>query len=237
MPISIAIDGPAGAGKSTIARNLANTLTDFVYISTGELYRSLSYACLKYNLDPTNRALVEFLPFIIEFDYGIIKENCGNRLRVMLGTEDITAQLHTKAVSDITPIVASYSNIREHFRQIQRELASKYNVVMEGRDIGTVVLPNAEYKFFVDASVEVRADRRYAELIGKGTQADYEEILDSIKKRDYLDKHRPHSPLVCPDDAYFVDTSHKSVAEVVAEMQEIMLSKVQKTCIDKNLVL
>lgn len=237
MPISIAIDGPAGAGKSTIARNLANTLTDFVYISTGELYRSLGYACLKYNLDPTNRALVEFLPFIIEFDYQITKENCGNRLRVMLGAEDITAQLHAKAVSDITPIVASYPNIREHFRQIQRDLASKHNVVMEGRDIGTVVLPNAEYKFFVDASVEVRADRRYAELVEKGAQADYADILDSIKKRDYLDKHRPHSPLVCPDDAYFVDTSHKSVAEVVAEMQEIMLSKVQKTCIDKNLVL
>lgn len=237
MPISIAIDGPAGAGKSTIARNLASALTDFVYISTGELYRSLGYACLKYNLDPTNRALVEFLPFIIEFDYGIIKENCGNHLRVMLGAEDITAELHAKAVSDITPIVASYPNIREHFRQIQRNLASKYNVVMEGRDIGTVVLPNAEYKFFVDASVEVRANRRYAELIEKGAQADYEEILDSIKKRDYLDKHRPHSPLICPPDAHVVDTSHKSVAEVVAEMQEIMLSKVQKTCIDKNLVL
>jgi len=237
MPISIAIDGPAGAGKSTIARNLANTLTDFVYISTGELYRSLGYACLKYNLDPTNKALVEFLPFIMEFDYSIIKENCGNRLRVMLGAEDITAKLHTKAVSDITPIVASYPNIREHFRQIQRDLASKYNVVMEGRDIGTVVLPNADYKFFADASVEVRADRRYAELIEKGAQADYEEILDSIKKRDYADRHRPHSPLICPEDAHFVDTSHKSVAEVVAEMQEIIHKQAQKPCIDKSIVL
>ncbi len=217
MPYSIAIDGPAGAGKSTIAKKIAQKY-DILYLSTGELYRSLGYACLKFNLDPFNKSIIEFLPFLLNLEYKIKNDKNGKILQIFLNKEDITSYLHNKEVSDITPIIASYPNIRNHIRSVQRKFAKENDIVMEGRDIGTVVLPNATYKFYLDASIETRAMHRYTELLKTNPNTDFQSVLLSIQKRDYLDKNREHSPLVCPKDAIYIDTSNKDILQVTDEL-------------------
>lgn len=224
MVYSIAIDGPAGAGKSTIANTLAKKF-NILYLNTGELYRSLSYACYKYNFDYKNQTIVEFLAYTLDFQYKITDDEKGKHLEIYLNDENITPKLHTKEISDIAPYVATYPQVREHFCNLQRSLASTNNIVMEGRDIGTVVLPNAQFKFYIDASIEVRAQRRYKELLENGKQVSYESIYASIEARDHADKTRKHSPLVRSSEAIYIDTSHKDVDSIVNEMSEYIVSK------------
>ncbi|GEM_PF-534051 len=218
--VSIAIDGPAGTGKSTIAKKLAQHY-GYLYFSTGTLYRSLAYACLHKNIDincePVVCAAVKYLDLRYEV------QNCenGKSLVVYLDNQNITPQLHTEIISIITPTVAKYPLIREHFRKIQRGIAASNDIVMEGRDICSVVLPNATHKFYLTASAEVRAKRRFAELIGT-EGAKYDEILAEIKARDKADSERDISPLKCANDAIKIDNSDMNIAESVQAFCEVI---------------
>ena len=206
----IAIDGPAGSGKSTIAKILANKL-EIAYISTGSMYRALALKCIKNHLEPTdgNVALKIAQSTSINVEY-----KNGEQL-VFLDGEDVTTKLYTDKVSDYASKISVHKVIREKMVEIQRNIADKQSVVMDGRDIGSVVLPNANFKFYLDANVEIRAQRRYDELVSKGVKTTFEEVLSDMKERDIRDKSREISPLKICDDAIMIDCSHLSVVEVI----------------------
>ena len=214
--ISIAIDGPAGAGKSTIAKEIART-HNFLYINTGELYRSLALACKIKNIDPNNEEALNILINYLDLEFHI----ANNELKITLDKKLISPFLHDPEISKITPIIAKYPQIRKHFQKIQRELAINNNIVMEGRDITSVVLPNATHKFYITASAETRAKRRFDQLVLKSRieetplNISYDEILESIKARDYQDSQREHSPLKINKKAILIDTSDLNLEESI----------------------
>lgn len=209
MGFSIAIDGPAGAGKSTIAKNIAKKL-GFVYIDTGAMYRAMSvyYVQNKIACDDKDAVLSKLDMIDITLDY------VGDAQHVYLNGEDVTGIIRTSEVGENASKVSAIAEVRAKLVAIQQELARKINVVMDGRDIGSVVLPDAPLKIYLTASAEVRAERRYKEYIEKGQQADMETILQDIKDRDYRDMHRDASPLVCVEDAVVVDSSYMTIDEV-----------------------
>ncbi len=208
----VAIDGPAGAGKSTIAKALANKL-NIPYFSTGAMYRALALKCLNLGLDATD-----------ENDAKWIAENTAVSLKyengkqyVLLDGEDVTEKLYSDDVSIGASQISVHRIIREKLVEIQRQVASSQSVLMDGRDIGSVVLPNADYKFYLDAAVEIRAKRRFDELISKGEKVTFDEVLMDMKERDHRDKTREISPLIICDDAIVIDCSNLGIDEVVNE--------------------
>lgn len=209
MGFSIAIDGPAGAGKSTIAKNIAKEL-GFVYIDTGAMYRAMAVYYMKNNIACDDiAAVLERLDMIdISLDY------VGGVQHVYLNGEDVTGIIRTQEVGDNASKVSAIAEVRAKLVAIQQELARRINVVMDGRDIGSVVLPDAPLKIYLTASDEVRAERRYKEYVEKGQEADLNVILQEIRDRDYRDTHRDASPLVCVEDAVVVDSSYMTVEEV-----------------------
>lgn len=209
MAHSIAIDGPAGAGKSTIAKNIAKEL-GFIYVDTGAMYRAMAVYFLdnKVNTDDEN-AISEACK---DVTINIVYEN--NAQQVILNGENITGRLRTEEVGNTASKTAVYADVRKKLVELQQELALTTNVVMDGRDIGTCVLPNATCKIYLTASVETRADRRYKELIEKGVEADIEEIKKDIADRDYRDMNREVSPLKQAEDAVLVDSSNMNISEV-----------------------
>lgn len=209
MAHSIAIDGPAGAGKSTIAKNIAKEL-GFIYVDTGAMYRAMAVYFLdnKVNTDDEN-AISEACN---DVTINIVYEN--NAQQVILNGENITGRLRTEEVGNTASKTAVYADVRKKLVELQQELALTTNVVMDGRDIGTCVLPNATCKIYLTASVETRADRRYKELIEKGVEADIEEIKKDIADRDYRDMNREVSPLKQAEDAVLVDSSNMNISEV-----------------------
>lgn len=211
-PVSIAIDGPAGTGKSTIARALAQKY-GYLYFSSGEMYRSLAYACVQKGVDVHQKETVEIMLNYFRLEYRVASTPTGKTLRVFLDGEDITGALHTEEISALTPALAQYPHIREHFREIQREIARTNSVVMEGRDICSVVLPNATHKFYLTASAEERARRRFREL--RDDTSTFEEILAGIIARDAVDSLRESCPLKCTDDATIIDTSDLTIYESI----------------------
>ena len=223
--ISIAMDGPAGAGKSSIARDLADEL-NFLYVSAGELYRSFTYACLNkgfyVNSEETLLAVLRHL----NYKFNVVNTQKGKRLVITLDNQNITPYLHDKNISHFTPKIACYPSVRNYFRQVQKDLARQYNVVMEGRDICSVVLPNANFKFYIDASAEARAIRRCTQL---GNLDDYEKVLAEIKQRDKLDTERESCPLQTynkerQNDVIYIDTSNQTLSESInCVKQEIFL--------------
>ncbi len=209
----IAIDGPAGAGKSTIAKKVADIL-GIEYIDTGAMYRAFTLKVLRSNIDINN---VEQILKLLESTNIEFK----NRHIYLDGTR-IDEEIRDNIVSNNVSNIAKIKEVREKMVEIQQQLAKANNVVMDGRDIGTVVLPDANYKFFVTASVEERAMRRYKELKDKNVNITYEQVLEEIKKRDQIDSNREVAPLRKSPDAYIIDTTNQTVDESVQEVISII---------------
>ncbi len=215
--ISIAIDGPAAAGKSTVAKIVAEKLS-YVYIDTGAMYRSITYQALQKNIDVTNEeALLDLLSHThLELVY------TEEGQRVIVDGQDVSEAIRTPEVTSHVSQVAQHKGIREDMVRRQRELASRGGVVMDGRDIGTHVLPNAEVKIFMLASVEERAIRRHKENLEKGFSSDLEKLKEEIALRDKMDSEREIAPLVKAGDAIELDTTSLTKDEVVEKMLEIV---------------
>ncbi len=201
--ISVAIDGPSGAGKSTLARQAARVL-GFLYVDTGAIYRTVALACQRNGVDPAEAGQVAaLLPELkIDLDYG----EDGTQ-RMLLNGEDVSSQIRTPEISMLTSKVSALPEVRAYLLEKQRELARTRNVIMDGRDIGTVVLPDATVKIYLTAKAEARAQRRCAELREKGMDVSFEEILQDVEQRDYNDMHREVAPLRQAEDARLVDTT------------------------------
>ena len=220
--IAIAIDGPAGAGKSTIARRIAAEL-GYYYVDTGAIYRTVAYFMDLLGVSPKDTDGVE--RYIDELTVGIEYDEDGLQHMIMNGM-DVTGDIRTQDISQKASLISAQSVVREVLLDMQREVARQHNVVMDGRDIGTVVLPDADVKIFLTASAEVRAKRRTDELTAKGQKADYNKILQEIQQRDYQDTHRAIAPLKMTRDSVKVDTSELSIDEVVEAIRKIVAEKV-----------
>jgi len=218
--ISIAIDGPAGAGKSSIARAAAERL-NYIYVDTGALYRTIGLAAARSNTNIQNEAEIEKL--LKSLDINIVFFN--GEQHVLLGDEDVSEKIRTEQASMMASKVSAIPAVRAYLLDTQRDFAKTDNVLMDGRDIGTCVLPQATVKIYLTASANVRAKRRYDEYRAKGMDCDYEEILNTVKKRDMQDMTRAIAPLKQADDAVLLDTSDLSIEEVVDRILEICAEK------------
>ena len=219
---SIAIDGPAGAGKSTIAKRLAKEL-GYRYVDTGAIYRTVAYFLDLWGVSPKDVDGVT--RYIDELTIGIEYDEDGLQHMIMNGM-DVTGDIRTPDISQKASLVSAHAVVRDVLLDMQRDVAKQYNVIMDGRDIGTVVLPKANVKIFLTASAEVRAKRRTEELLSKGQKADYERILKEIQQRDYQDTHREVAPLKMCRDSIKVDTSEMDIDQVVAEIKAIAGKKI-----------
>ena len=219
--INIAIDGPAGAGKSTIARKVAEE-KNYIYVDTGAMYRAMALYLYRLGIDPDDSAAISShcadAEITIEYRDGVQV--------VLLAGENVNDYLRTPEVSDMASRTSVNGDVRVKLVQLQQELARRQNVVMDGRDIGTVVLPDAQVKIFLTASVEVRAMRRYLELMENDESADIDQIKAQIKERDERDMNRAISPLKQADDAVLVDTSDLTIDEVVERILSIIDEKI-----------
>jgi len=210
MSINIAIDGPAGAGKSTIAKRVAKEM-GYIYVDTGAMYRSLALYFIRLGIDKDDEARIS--EAVKDADVTIKYVN--GEQQVLLNDENVTGLIRTEEVGNMASASSVYSSVRSKLLDLQRNLAASNDVIMDGRDIGTCVLPNAQVKVFLTASVDTRADRRYKELIEKGENPDLDKIKKDIEERDYRDSHRENAPLRQADDATLVDSSNMSIEEVV----------------------
>lgn len=217
---NIAIDGPAGAGKSTIAKLAAKRL-GFVYVDTGAMYRTIALHILREGIDPQDEAAVSAacrnVNVTIAYKDGV--------QQVLLNGENVSGLIRAEEVGKTASATSGYLPVREKLVELQKELANRENVVMDGRDIGTCVLPDAPAKIYLTASVKVRAERRYKELTEKGIDADLREIERDIESRDYQDMHREHSPLMQAEDAVLLDSSDMTLDEVVRAIFVIAAEK------------
>ena len=211
MSYNIASDGPAGAGKSTIARRAAAALS-FIYVDTGAMYRAMGLYFLNHGIDPADTAAIEAA--VQDVDVSIRYEN--GEQQVYLNGENVTGQIRREEVGDMASRTSVNGKVREKLVQLQQQLAARENVVMDGRDIGTCVLPDATVKIYLTASVEERARRRYLELKEKGQEESLEKIQEDIRDRDHRDMTREISPLRQAEDAVLVDASHMTIEEVTA---------------------
>ena len=219
---SIAIDGPAGAGKSTIAKRLAKEL-GYQYVDTGAIYRTEAYFLDLWGVSPKD--IDGVTRYIDELTINIEYDEDGLQHMIMNGM-DVTADIRTQDISQKASLVSAHAIVRDMLLDMQRDVAKEYNVIMDGRDIGTVVLPKANVKIFLTASAEVRAKRRTDELVAKGQKANYEQILKEIQQRDYQDTHREVAPLKMARDSIKVDTSEMVIDQVVAEIKTIVGKKI-----------
>ena len=210
MAMNVAIDGPAGAGKSTIAKAIAAKM-GYVYVDTGAMYRAMALYFLRSNISKDDEAKISSVVDDITVS---IKYEDGAQ-HVILNGEDVTGLIRTEEVGNMASATSVYGPVRTKLVALQQELAKTTDVIMDGRDIGTVVLPNADVKIFLTASVECRAKRRYDELVAKGQDADFAKIAKDIEERDYRDSHREISPLRQAEDATLVDSSNMTIDEVV----------------------
>lgn len=213
---SIAIDGPAGSGKSTVAKIIAKRLQekgiDAIYVDTGAIYRGVTYFLIK-NISENDLNSETLVSSIVE-DMEIDIKYIDSIQHIYVNGEDVTEYLRTEKVSSVTPIVSAYKKVRNHLFDIQRNLAEKYNVIMDGRNIAVDILPNADLKIFLVADVEVRAKRRYKDYTKNGEDISLDEVIESIKERDSLDSER----LVQTHDAIIIDTSYLNTDEVVEKI-------------------
>ena len=217
---SIAIDGPAGAGKSTLARRLAKEL-GYIYVDTGAMYRAIGLYALRAGVDPADAARVEgLLPRI-----ALRLENPAGAQRIYLNGEDVSEAIRAEQVGMAASAVAAHPVVRAFLLDLQRGMARTQNVLMDGRDIGTVILPDASVKIFLTASPEARARRRWLETKAKGIQEEYEAVLEDVKKRDYQDSHRAAAPLRQAEDAILVDTSELDFDQSFETLKKIIAEK------------
>ena len=219
--ISVAIDGPAGAGKSTLARRLAGEL-GYIYVDTGAMYRTIGLYALRAGKDPKdNEAVNALLPSI-----RLRLASVEGEQHIYLGDEDVSAAIRTEEAGMAASAVGANPTVRAYLLDTQRNMAKTQNVLMDGRDIGTVVLPDATVKIFLTASPEARATRRWKEYQAKGMPTPYEEVLADVKQRDYQDTHRAAAPLKQAEDAVLLDTSELNFEQSLAAMKEIIAQKV-----------
>ncbi len=219
--INIAIDGPAGAGKSTIAKALAKS-RNMVYVDTGAMYRAIGLYCSRKGIAGEDEATI--IGELNNINVSLAYEN-GEQV-VYLNGENVNGLIRTPEAGKMASAVSVYSKVRAKLVELQQTLAETTSVVMDGRDIGTVVLPKAEVKIYLTASSEVRAKRRYDELVEKGMECDLAQLQKEIEERDYRDMNREVSPLRQAKDAVLLDTSNLNIDEVVAEMQKIISEKI-----------
>ena len=220
--VSIAIDGPAGAGKSTIARRLAKEL-GYYYVDTGAIYRTVAYFFDLWGINPKD--LDGITRYIDELTIGIEYDEEGGQHMIMNGM-DVTDDIRTQEIGQKASLVSAHAIVRELLLDMQRGMAQEHDVVMDGRDIGTVVLPKATVKIFLTASPEVRARRRTNELAAKGQKANCEQILKEIQQRDYQDTHREIAPLKMARESIKLDTSEMDIDGVIAAIKDIVAKKV-----------
>ena len=218
---SIAIDGPGGAGKSSLAKRLAAAF-NFIYVDTGAIYRTVGLAAQRKGIDPKNEAEVQrLLPDLeIAMCYNDNGEQC-----MLLNGEDVSKAIRMPEVSMLASSVAALPAVRAFLLETQRKFARENNVIMDGRDIGTVVLPDAELKIYLTAAAEVRAERRFKELQDKGVEAKFEDVLEDIKQRDWQDMNREIAPLKQAEDAVVVDTSDIDFEESFRVLCELVINK------------
>ena len=217
MGYSVAIDGPAGAGKSTIAKRVAKE-KDFIYIDTGAMFRAMAILFLRCGIAADDH---EKISEAVK-DVNVTISYVNGEQNVFLNGENVTGQLRTEEVGNMASASSVNGDVRKKLLELQRKLAASANVVMDGRDIGTVVLPDADVKVYLTASVEVRAQRRYKELIEKGQEADLEKIKKDIEERDYRDMNRDIAPLRQAEDAVLVDSSSMTIDENVQAILDLI---------------
>lgn len=222
MSFIVAIDGPAGSGKGTVASRIANEL-NLVNIDTGATYRCLALAVLRANVSIDNTE--EILRVLDNISIQI--QGTNNEQVILLNDEDVTQKIRSFEVTQIVSQISAIPEVRLKLVEFQRMLANNKNVIMDGRDIGTYVFPNADVKIYLDASLEERARRRYEENIQKGIQATYEEVLENIEMRDRQDKAKKIGSLKIAEDAIVIDSSNMSIEEVVEEVKNIIKNKVK----------
>lgn len=220
MNLVVALDGPSASGKSTIAHILAKRL-GLVHIDTGAMYRAVTLLCFKRGVDPKDEK--KACELLKDADIKLTIDD-----KVILNGEDVTKEIRNKYVSDNVSYIASYKTVRLFLVEQQRKLADNLSIVMDGRDIGTYVLPEADVKIYQVASVETRAQRRYKENQEKGISTSYEEVLENLKKRDYIDSHRDFAPLKPAKDSIILDTSNLTIEQVVDECERIIKEKVKE---------
>ena len=220
--ISIAIDGPSGAGKSTLAKSVSRAL-GYLYVDTGAIYRTIGYGAYAKGVNPGDgQAVAALLP---ELEIGLTYGEDGLQ-HMTLNGEDVTEKIRLPEISLYASAVSAYPAVRAHLLEMQRKLAREHNVVMDGRDIGTVVLPDATVKIFLTASPEARATRRWKEYQAKGIDTPYEEVLADVKQRDYQDTHRAAAPLKQAEDAVLLDTSELDFEQSLDAMKQIIAKKI-----------
>ena len=220
MSVAIALDGPAGAGKSSIAKRAAKAL-DFIYVDTGALYRTIGLAATRMGVEPKPSPEVEKL--LSEITVDLTFNDKGEQI-VLLDGEDVSGLIRTPEASMMASKISAVPSVRAYLLDLQRNMAKSHNVIMDGRDIGTVVLPDAKVKIFLTASPEARAQRRYKELCEKGMDVKYEDILNDVITRDYNDSHRETAPLKPAEDCVTVDTTEldfeQSVEKIISVIKE-----------------
>ena len=220
MSVAIALDGPAGAGKSSIAKRAAKAL-DFIYVDTGALYRTIGLAATRKGVEPKPSPEVEKL--LSEITVDLTFNDKGEQI-VLLDGEDVSGLIRTPEASMMASKISAVPSVRAYLLDLQRNMARSHNVIMDGRDIGTVVLPDAKVKIFLTASPEARAQRRYKELCEKGMDVKYEDILNDVITRDYNDSHRETAPLKPAEGCVTVDTTEldfeQSVEKIISVIKE-----------------
>lgn len=219
--IAVAVDGPAGAGKSSISKIVAKKL-GYLYIDTGAMYRSVTWAVLHNHIDVNNQTAVEAL--LPELD--LTMEASDDSCKVFIAGQDVTDFIRTPQVNNAVSIVASYKGVRQYLVERQRLMAEAGGVILDGRDIGSVVLPNAELKIYLTASVEARAMRRYLEVKGTVNEQMLEDIKESVMQRDDMDKNRKESPLIQVEDAVLVDSSEMTFDETVERILHLVQERI-----------
>ena len=219
--INVAIDGPAGAGKSTVARGAAKEL-GYIYVDTGALYRTVALAAQRKNILGDEEKIADMLSSItVE-----LKFDDNGEQKVYLNSEDVSSLIRTPEISMAASSVSQIPAVREFLLELQRSIARNNNVIMDGRDIGTVVLPNADVKIFLFASPECRAERRYKELIEKGKDVRYEDVLKDVNDRDYQDSHRKIAPLKPTEESVMADTTGKALPESIEMVVSVIKEKI-----------
>ena len=217
--MKIAIDGPAGAGKSTIAKEVSKRL-DFMYVDTGAMYRTIALDCINKGIGFADADEEAVSRACREADIEVTYENGAQHM--YLDGEDVSKKIRREEVGNGASAASRFGAVRERLVQIQRELGEKYNVVMDGRDIGTVVLPDAEVKIFLTATAPCRAQRRYKEILARGEEADFDKILKDIEQRDYNDSHRAIAPLKPAEDSVIIDSSDMSIEQVTEQVLKLV---------------
>ncbi|MBQ7936459.1 MAG: (d)CMP kinase [Clostridia bacterium] len=221
MGINVAIDGPSGAGKSTLARKLAEKL-NFIYVDTGALYRTVGLYVLRKEIDPKDKEAVSGILPEVEVALRFI----NGEQHVYLNGEDVSADIRIHEVSQYASLVSAIPEVRRFLFETQQKMAAEHDVIMDGRDIGTVVLPNAEVKIFLTASPEVRARRRYNELLQRGQEVNYEQILADVIQRDEQDMNRPVAPLKPAEDSVIIDNSECTFDESLALLYKTVKERI-----------